>query len=274
MDNMEYRDFKKMLDGRLNQTTTEMLINIIKQPQRYVGLFRTSNIKTKLVQNITQSREIKFGDFMEDLLERYLLVEGYKVHDNKTVSIKISGKMKKLNMDQLFEDESSLYLIEQKIRDDHDSTKKVGQFNNFLKKIEALKTTLQNKELIAIMWFIDDQVSKNKHYYNERMKEVDELDVDGKIFYGGELFNFLTFRNDVWGNIIENLTRLRQEDDKEIISIPDFETSLEILDALVEIPKSNWDKLNSNEPIYVNLRNELFGQSNILLEARKIRNAR
>ena len=33
----------------------------------------------------------------------------------------------------------NIFLIEQKVRDDHDSTKKRGQYNNFINKIRAIK---------------------------------------------------------------------------------------------------------------------------------------
>lgn len=34
----------------------ELIINIIENPFRYIGAFRANNAKTKLIQNITQSR--------------------------------------------------------------------------------------------------------------------------------------------------------------------------------------------------------------------------
>lgn len=48
------------------------MVTVVKNPNRYTGIFRLSNAKTKLIQNVTQSREIKFGDFMEEICA-YLL---------------------------------------------------------------------------------------------------------------------------------------------------------------------------------------------------------
>ena len=58
-------------------------------------------------------------------------------------------------------------MIEQKMRDDHDSTKKRGQFENFLKKVSYLKEKFPNKEIEAGMWFVDNSLVKNKKYYLE-----------------------------------------------------------------------------------------------------------
>ena len=56
----------------------ELLKTVIDNPSRYCGLFRLSNAKTKLIQNVTQSKEIKFGDFMEDIVTEYLGLIGYE----------------------------------------------------------------------------------------------------------------------------------------------------------------------------------------------------
>lgn len=43
-----------------------------------------------------------------------------------------------LNIDQCFKRGNKVYFIEQKIRDDHDSTKKRGQIQNFEKKLDIM----------------------------------------------------------------------------------------------------------------------------------------
>ena len=40
-----------------------------KYPERYTGIFRSTLPKDKLIQNISQSHEINFGDAMEILIE-------------------------------------------------------------------------------------------------------------------------------------------------------------------------------------------------------------
>lgn len=114
----------------------ELLTAVVNNPKRYTGIFRLTNAKTKLIQNLTQSREIKFGDFMEEIITEYIAKMGY-INLNKHLGNDYEGNT--LNADQVFTKDDTVYLIEQKLRDDHDSTKKRGQFDNFKKKYLLLK---------------------------------------------------------------------------------------------------------------------------------------
>lgn len=255
---LRYEDFIQILRENMKtgiELHDSIVQKVIDEPHRYCGLFRLSNAKSKLVQNITQSNEIKFGDFFENLLTRYLGDIGYNML-NKNLGTDNKGK--RLVADQLFEDENKLYFIEQKIRDDHDSTKKVGQYNNFVKKMRLIQRKYPNKDKIAIMWFIDDSMKKNKSYYEQELNQLDSSDKqETHLFYGKELFSYLD-RPEIWREIITHLEMYRQEMGSEVIEIPDFGNSSEIYDALMRLDKSRWKKLNSDTPIYRKLREELF----------------
>ena len=71
---MTYEIFKDKLNTRIfgDDLNYEILETVLKNPKRYIGLFRVSNAKKKLIQNITQSCEIKFGDFKEEILTIYI----------------------------------------------------------------------------------------------------------------------------------------------------------------------------------------------------------
>lgn len=56
----------------------EILKTVLENPKRYIGLFRITNAKTKLIQNLTQSCEIKFGDFLEEILTSYIAEMNYE----------------------------------------------------------------------------------------------------------------------------------------------------------------------------------------------------
>ena len=236
----------------------ELLVTVVKNPNRYTGIFRLSNAKTKLIQNVTQSREIKFGDFMEDIVTDYISIMGYE-NLNKSIGYDEAGNA--LSADQVFKLGDCVYLVEQKIRDDHDSTKKRGQFENFKKKYTLLRKKYPSCKIIASMWFIDKSLVKNKSYYvAEAQREISDM-VKLNILYGEELFSSVFNRMDVWNEICEYLFRNKQERNNEILYIPDFDTSPEILDALRKL-KSNepslYRKLLSNNDLYIHLRNELF----------------
>ena len=251
-----YKDFSDELNEKIKSDDEfyyELLITVINNPQRYTGIFRVSNARTKLLQNVTQSREIKFGDFMEDVITWYLSQMGYENLDKKIDD--------DLLADQLCKQENIIYLIEQKIRDDHDSTKKEGQYNNFRKKYLRLKEKYPEFIIEAVMWFIDDSLKKNKKYYLEQANLNFETGINVHIMYGIELFTEIFKRPDVWNEICRHLERNKKERSNEVLTIPDFDTSDEILRALKKLKneKNNlYKKLISSKPEYLQLRNELF----------------
>lgn len=260
---MEYSQFIHKLEDRIKTNDNfnyELLRSVITNPKRYTGIFRLSNAKTKLIQNVTQSREIKFGDFMEDIVTDYIATMGY-TNLNKNIGNDEDGNP--LSADQVFkkETENTVYLIEQKIRDDHDSTKKRGQFQNFKKKYMLLKRQFPNCEINATMWFIDDGLVKNKKYYISETVENCVDRITQNILYGEELFTLIFDREDVWNEICDYLKRNKQERSNDILTIPDFDTSIEMLEALIKLQTNDaklYRKLTSDKPEYIQLRQELF----------------
>lgn len=256
-----YEEFINLLSKHIKNDDNfiyDLLITVVKNPNRYIGIFRLSNAKTKLIQNVTQSREIKFGDFMEDIVTEYIKLMGYK-NLNKNIGRDEDGN--ELSADQVFEKDGVVYLIEQKVRDDHDSTKKRGQYENFKKKYTLLKKEYPYNIINASMWFIDSSLVKNKKYYNEQANLEQLSGVDIKIYYGETLFENLFDRVDVWKEICQYLTRNKQERSNEILNIPDFDKSVEVKEAIEKMKECEpklYKKLISDKKEYVQLRKELF----------------
>ncbi len=256
-----YNEFIEKLNEKIKSDASlyyELLVTVIKNPNRYTGIFRLSSAKTKLIQNVTQSREIKFGDFMEDIVTEYIAAMGY-TNINKHIGADKGGN--NLSADQVFRRGNTVYLIEQKIRDDHDSTKKRGQYQNFRKKYTLLKRRYPGCTIVATMWFIDDSLVKNRNYYQSEAESETERGIDIHILYGGDLFSEIFNRVDVWDEICKYLLRNKTERSNELLVIPDFDTSEEMLEALkkLRIQEPNLTrKLISALPAYVQLRKELF----------------
>lgn len=231
---MQYRVFKAMLKAEVFGTDLnyQILQTVIENPKRYIGIFRITSAKTKLIQNITQSCEIKFGDFIENILTVYLADMGYE-NLNKNLGTDEEGN--ELSADQVFKKNSVVTLIEQKIRDDHDSTKKRGQYANFIKKIKKLKLLYPNSKIQGIMWFSDDLLKKNKKYYLEEIENNTDTMVQLNVFYGKELF-LKYFKNlDYWNELVAHLTQYRKEECQHILNVPDFDTSVEMRKALIKM---------------------------------------
>lgn len=257
---IEYDEFKNRLNAKLSDNIVlyyELLIKIIRYPYRFIGNFRVTNTKTKLIQYVTQSREILFGYFMEDIVYQYISLMDYN-HMNRYIGQ--SSEDKPLNADQLFREGNTIYLIEQKVRDDHDSAKKRGQFNNFKEKLDLLSSQYPGSLVISVMWFIDNNFHKNKNYYIRSIDSLGNNNVHLK--YGKELFQDIFNRVDVWDELHSYLIHYNEESSDEILNIPDLDTSDEVLEALQQLKDTEYSlyrKLtSSNAPQYVELRRKLF----------------
>ena len=258
---LTYDEFISKLNAKIASDADlyyDLLTNVVKNPNRYTGIFRLSNAKTKLIQNVTQSREIKFGDFMEDIVTEYIARLGF-VNLDKSIGTDAEGNS--LSADQVFKKGNTVYLIEQKIRDDHDSTKKRGQYENFKKKYTLLRSEYPGCQIDATMWFIDNNLVKNRNYYLGEAAKERLPGVKLRILYGGDLFSVLFGRIDVWDEICNHLLRNKTERSDEILTIPDFDTSQEMLDAIGRLRREQpglYRKLLSEKPEYIQLRKELF----------------
>ncbi|MDE7082464.1 MAG: restriction endonuclease [Clostridia bacterium] len=204
---MSYENFKDNLNSRLFEGSRKGLLeNIADKPDRFIGLFRPTKPKTKIIQNLTQSHEIKFGDALESLFTEYFALLGYINLPKKIIDTQSGDE---LNIDQLFYfDENVIYMIEQKVRDDHDSTKKRGQFANFENKYFEV-TRKYKKTVVPIMWFVDDSLVKNKNYYLAEMKKMGaDYKCGPCLCYGEELFTKGIIKNlskDIWEETLSYL---------------------------------------------------------------------
>jgi len=185
---MDYSKFCEILNKHIFKgEKREILKKVADRPERFIGLFRPSKPGTKVLQYLLQSHEIRFGDALEELIEEILKDLGYSILPKGIAG----ANGKQLNLDQFFTDGKYYYFIEQKIRDDHDSTKKRGQIANFEAKLEELFKTYKNK-LIGIMYFIDSDLAKNKNFYIRELNRLNEYyKAPLYLFYGKELFEFL-----------------------------------------------------------------------------------
>ncbi len=264
-------EFNSVIIDRIktgNDFYVSLLQKIIDNPNRYCGIFRLSNVKTKLIQNVTQSREIIFGDIIEDIVTKYIEKLGYKTFD-KNLGKNEAGLL--LKIDQYFTDGNTIFMVEMKIRDDHDSTKKRGQFSNFKMKIEEVMKEHPNSHIDASMWFVDSTLIKNKLFYDSEMKKLQFNNVNLHLYYGEEFFASLNNGLQAWDELISLLNQYHRENANKDVDIPDFGSSKEIFKALMNLSDKYWKKLMSNDNQYIQLRNELFSSGNNLLEAEKLR---
>lgn len=261
---MNYEYFKKIFNETIfEKSKADLLEKISNSPHRYIGLFRPTKPKAKLLQNLLQSHEIRFGDAFEKILEEYLMLKGCKILQKRIES----DNKESLYIDQCFQKDGKIYFIEQKVRDDHDSSKKRGQIDNYEKKLNALIKLYGERDLVGIFYFIDPELKKNKNYYSSELKKMQsDYSVDLHLFYGRSLFEFFGF-SDVWDEIIEYLQMWK----REIPELPEINFDLDAWLTFEEIKDLHpliYRKLFSKEEIFNEIVLTLFPQKltlNLLL---------
>ena len=160
---MKYEKFAGILNETIfgrGRSKADLIEKIAREPYRYVGLFRPTRPKAKLLQNLLQSREIRFGEALEQILDAYLIEGGY---ERLPKSLGDGRKRKKLDLH--FWRENTVFFLEVKVRDDHDSSKKTGQMDNFEKKLKFCAEMRGEKHLQGGVYFIDPELEKNRTYY-------------------------------------------------------------------------------------------------------------
>ena len=257
---MEYTKFKSIFSEIIfEKSKANLITKVAKYPQRYIGLFRPTKPKAKLLQNLLQSHEIRFGDAFEKLIEEYLIENDFAIL-NKSFDYNNGDR---LNVDQFFKKNDAYYFVEQKIRDDHDSTKKRGQISNFEKKLEAIIKKYGDNNLKGFFYFIDPDLVKNKKFYSEELVKMSEYyGVELHLCYGNQFFKLIQ-KDSIWLEIIDYLKRWRNA----LPDTPEINFDLEAKQSFAEIknlPPSVFRKLFDNEELYNGIILTIFPEKKVL----------
>jgi len=243
---MRYEQFCDILNKHIFEGERRKLLKkIADHPERFVGLFRPTKPGAKLLQNLLQSHEIRFGDAIEELIRVLLAEMGFRYLEQRVYNVE--GEV--LDIDHYFTDGETFYFIEQKIRDDHDSTKKKGQMDNFEEKLDILYDR-HGTQLTGIFYFIDPYFHKNETYYRERLDDLKDYyeGVDLKLLYGKGLFDYFGHPQ-VWDDILGQLRRWKDE----LPDLPELDFDRDIGMALAEIgplSRTVWRKLLENNALW------------------------
>jgi hypothetical protein len=242
---MNYENFSTILNKHIFEgEKKELLRRIAGAPERFIGLFRPTKPGAKVLQHLLQSHEIRMGDALEEILEEILKSLGFRVLPKSMINE--SGET--LSLDQYFTDGKTFYFIEQKVRDDHDSTKKRGQISNFETKLEILHKK-HGSALFGFMYFIDPDLSKNKNYYLQELKRLEEFyGVKLNLFYGKELFDYLQ-QSEIWDNIVSWLKQWK-DSLPELPEINFDSTPQESFEEIKDLELRNWRKILENEKLW------------------------
>lgn len=247
MEKLNRSNLFDILNGHVfNNAKSDLVSSVSDNPDRFIGIFRSTTPRLKLVQNILQSREIRFGDALEKVMQQLFLEIGLVPLAKSFLSL----EQDKFSCDHYLVNEKTgiYYLIEQKMRDDHDSTKKRGQWNNFSGKINYLRH-LHGSNIVGIMYFLDPTLVKNRNFYNINISIFqDAAKIPMFLFYNGELFDYLNHA-ELWVELTENLALWRNSLGDSIDL--DFDVNpLQSLEELRLVKLSSWEKLFSNDLLW------------------------
>lgn len=250
---LDYDTFNEEIENIIYKNTKSSLLKkIAKNPERYIGLFRTTSPKMKLMQNIIHTNEINFGGFIEHIITMYLGLF------YKNLTKKVIYNNETIIFDQLFLYGDKIFMIEQKIRDDHDSTKKRGQYLNFVSKINYLTETYPAKKISAIIWFVDNTLNRNKNYYLEMMNEnKKELNCEFNLFYGEELFQYLN-QVSIWDELTAYLFQWKQNTNNDIKLNFESDWKQTKKEIYNNITKGTWETLLNNNDVVTQILPILF----------------
>jgi hypothetical protein len=228
-----------------------LINNVTSNYARFVGIFRSTTPRLKIIQNLLQSREIRFGDALEEILSKIIADMGYINLERNLVEE--GGKRKNLNCDQYFStsDRSHFYLVEQKVRDDHDSSKKSGQLENFERKLAILHQRHGN-HLTGVMYFIDPSLAKNRRYYADQLSTAiqSKFNIDLWLCYNGELFEKLGNPH-AWNTLEQALVEWRDTVRQDINLNYDLEPETVVAETQ-SIAISTWWNFASNDLLWTN----------------------
>ena len=257
---MEYKLFKSILNKQIFESSKrDLLEKIADYPERYIGLFRPTKPKAKVLQNLLQSNEIRFGDALEIIFEKHFEELGFTCLPKE-----IKLEEESLDLDQLFEDSKYIYFIEQKVRDDHDSTKKRGQFANFERKITALIKKYDEAKLKCFTYFIDPSMIKNKKYYTAEIAKVQsDYKIFAKLCYGKELWDEIN-HPEIWDELLKYLEQWK----KEIPDMPSVnfdEDAISTFEEIKSIKVSEFRKLFNNKIVCKEILPILFPENKTLV---------
>jgi Holliday junction resolvase len=257
---MKYDKFKQIFNETIFEKSKVVLLRkIANYPGRYIGLFRPTKPKAKILQNLLQSHEIRFGDAFEEIIEQYLKENGFEILDNK-----FSNKDNdKLNVDQFFKKGNKIYFVEQKVRDDHDSTKKRGQIENFEKKLNVIIEKYEEESINGFFYFIDPELKKNRKYYAEVLGKMSkDYGVKLHVCYGVDFFELIDLKH-IWEEILSYL----EEWKKDIPELPETNFDLDAESSFEEIKNLNpayFRKLFTNDEIFTEIVLALFPKKKTL----------
>lgn len=246
---MMCEDIERILNDDIFSGDKYMLLKkVIDEPERFTGLLRPTKPYGKVIQFLLQSHEIRFGSAIQRVIGYIIEKLGYSVK----MEVKYELNNEPLVIDMVIDmptSKNTVLLVEMKIRDDHDSSKKRGQISNFEKKVEAFISNNPETRVESVFYFIDPNIRKNENYYRDELSKISEFyRINTHLLYGKELFEFLG-KEDLWNSLINCLKSWKTT----IPDLPNIDYDEDVNDTIEILKKlslTDWRKLIDNDELW------------------------
>lgn len=178
-----------------------------------------------------QQEQIAFGRDTEAALSSvFSAIPNVKILETK-VAYEKYGRKKLAVIDHVLDIGEAILVLEQKLKDNHDSTKNTGQYDDIIEKTEGVKREHPGRIVIPVLFFLTDIQKGAKKKFTTLLSVY-----GGRVCYGKELFDifFSKYSDDAWASLSEKIHALQRKT-PEII---DYDTD-EIISEFTRAINSN-----------------------------------
>ena len=169
---------------------------------------QANSIRDTLMYNTLNVRQIILGSKVEEIADSVVQeVLGFEVLPKEVTYTKKNGKKKVGKADHVWRTTNEdVYVVEQKLRDNHDNTKKDGQVADFNAKVKAFRDLYPNKNVVGVFWFVDDTVKVSRKTLQKTLIE------NSTVRYGCEIFHDIDDGCLAFEKILNEIENRRNDD--------------------------------------------------------------
>ncbi|ENY69717.1 Hypothetical protein MBVG_3070 [Mycoplasmopsis bovigenitalium 51080] len=279
---MDYINFELKLRQILNKDNgPKLLLKMIEAPYRYQSQYQLFDALTKMNQSFLRTQENKFHRFIIECAESLItnsfeengiehiktsfnltFIDKSKVDTETNLSaeqiIELAEEVKfKSNLAFIDTQSKKMYIVFARKHDTFDKSSLAKLLENITKRNNALINSYQDYQINFIYWFIDEFYTKNFDVFHSFSKQNESENNNIMFLYGSQFLSLFNLQND-WDNIQSHMKKFKNNSIQDIYKMPNLNKDPETFEFMVEMSAKNWEKLSSDEPDMINLRNIVF----------------
>lgn len=274
---MEYNQFEMELRSALTTDNgTKLLYKIIDAPYRFFSPLQPFNYKVKLEQAFLRTQENTYVKFIKYCAEYLITQYGFKLEKSSfkyTLPLKEGEEFPeeiKVNAAMIFrqkenggdEETADICVIYLKKRDYYGAKEVTKLHDNIIKQLEVLRMIYPNNKIKGILWFLDNDYHKNVNFFNECYDKEHSFETPGfRAYYGAQFFKIFDKEED-WLLVENHIKKFKNSNYDYFLKMPDLDQDEDVLNAMINLNETSWQKLISPDEVYANIRQYIFNERN------------